>query len=200
VVDEEDLPIVVRMETVPVPALAPATIPIRTGTRCRRTDNQRDSHTRHHNKALAGMGGMGGRHRRHRIMVGLEVGLRDPREVGRTVEVLEADMGSLAILSRTDGEGMVVAAAAAATVVAMVVAVAAVVVRGVLKAVMVSTVPRMGTVAVRTAVVAHSMELQEVGDVVVGSAVIYSLYILPNARKLWTMLHATCIEYRYHSP
>ena len=158
-VDEEDLAIVVRMETVPVPA--PATMPTRTGTRCHRTDSQRDSRTRHPNKALVGMGGMGGR-RRCRVMVGLEVGLRDPREVGRTVGVLEADMGSLTNLNRTDGEGMVV------------VVVVTMVVQGVLKGVMVSTVPRMGKVAVRMGVVAHTMELREVGGVVVGSAVIYS--------------------------
>ena len=187
-VDEAALTIVVRMETAPALALALEAIPTRTGTRCHRTDNQRDSHTRHHSKALAGKGGMGGRHRHRRIMVGLGAGLRGPHEVGRTAGVLEADMGSLAILSRTDGEGIVVVAAAAATVVAMVVVVVVAMVvpevLGVLKGVMVSTVPRMGTVAVPTAVVAHSMEHQEVGGAAVGSAVIYSLYILPNARKL----------------
>jgi len=165
-VDEEDLPIVARMEMVPAPA-PPATMATRTGTRCHRTDSQRDSHTRHPNKALVGMGGMGGR-RRCRVMVGLEVGLRDLREVGRTVGVLEADMGSLTILNRTDGEGIV------AAVVVVVVVVVIMVVQGVLKGVMVFTVPRMDKVAVRTVVVAHTMELQEVGDVVVGSVVTYS--------------------------
>jgi len=165
VLGEEDLPIVVPLEMVRVRVLAPATTPTRTGTRCHhRTDNRRDSHTRRHNKALGGMAGMGGR-RRCRVMVDLEVGLRDLREVVRTVVALEVDMGSLAILSRMGGEAM-------AVVVVMVVAVA-MVVQGPLRGVMVATVPQMGMVVVHTVVVAHTMELQEVGDVVVGSAVIY---------------------------
>ena len=171
VADEGDLLTVARMELV----LLLATMPARTATQChRRTDNQRDSHTRHHNKALAGMGGTEGR--RCRVMVGLEVevGLRDLREVRRTVEVLGADMGSLAILSRTDEE-------------ATVVVVVGTVVQGLRKGVMVVTVLRMGRVVVHmavVAVVANTMELQEVEGVVVGSAVIYlcifSLVLMDN--------------------
>ena len=158
VADEGDLLTVARMELV----LLLATMPTRMATQChRRTDNQRDSHTRHHNKALAGMGGTEGR--RCRVMVGLEVGLRGLREVRRTVEVLGADMGNLAILSRTDEE-------------ATVVVVVGTVVQGLRKGVMVVTVLRMGRVVVHmavVAVVANTMELQEVEGVVVGSAVIY---------------------------
>ena len=161
VADEGDLLTVARMELV----LLLATMPARTATQChRRTDNQRDSHTRHHNKALAGMGGTEGR--RCRVMVGLEVGLRGLREVRRTVEVLGADMGNLAILSRTDEEATVV----------VVVVVVGTVVQGLRKGVMVVTVLRMGRVVVHmavVAVVANTMELQEVEGVVVGSAVIY---------------------------
>ena len=170
VADEGDLLTVARMELV----LLLATMPTRMATQChRRTDNQRDSHTRHHNKALAGMGGTEGR--RCRVMVGLEVevGLRDLREVRRTVEVLGADMGSLAILSRTDEEATVV--------------VVGTVVQGLRKGVMVVTVLRMGRVVVHmavVAVVANTMELQEVEGVVVGSAVIYlcifSLVLMDN--------------------
>ena len=171
VADEGDLLTVARMELV----LLLATMPARMATQChRRTDNQRDSYTRHHNKALAGMGGTEGR--RCRVMVGLEVevGLRDLREVRRTVEVLGADMGSLAILSRTDEE-------------ATVVVVVGTVVQGLRKGVMVVTVLRMGRVVVHmavVAVVANTMELQEVEGVVVGSAVIYlcifSLVLMDN--------------------
>ena len=172
VADEGDLLTVARMELV----LLLATMPARMATQChRRTDNQRDSHTRHHNKALAGMGGTEGR--RCRVMVGLEVGLRGLREVRRTVEVLGADMGNLAILSRTDEEATVV----------VVVVVVGTVVQGLRKGVMVVTVLRMGRVVVHmavVAVVANTMELQEVEGVVVGSAVIYlcifSLVLMDN--------------------
>lgn len=193
VLGEEDLAIVVPMEMVPVPVgPAPATTPTRTDTRCHhRTDNQRDSHTRHHNKALADMAGMGGR-RRCRVMVDLEVGLRDLREVASTVGALEAGMGSLAIPSHMGGEGMVV--------VVMVVAVA-MVVQGLLRGVMVATVPRMDTVVVHTVVVAHTMELREVGDVVVGSAVIYLcifslILMLMNYERVHSRVQISC----YRSP
>lgn len=147
-----DRPIVVRTEMV-----LPVAIPTRTDIHRHRTDNQRDSHTHHHHKALAGMGGMEGR-RRCRAMVS-------------TVEFLEADMGPL--LSRTGEEGMVVVVVAAA---------AATVVQGLLQVVTEFTVPRMDTVVVATVgVVAHTMELPEVGGVVVGNSVIYILYIPSDA-------------------
>jgi len=84
--------------------------------------------------------------------------------VGRTVGVLEVDMGLLAILRRTDGEGM---AAAAAIMVA----------QGLLRGVMVVMVLQMDMVAVHiavvgTAVVAQTMELREVGGVA-GDVLIY---------------------------
>lgn len=167
--DEEDL-LAAGMETVLV---VPATMPTRTGTRCpRRTDHRGDSPTRRRrNMALADMGGTDGRRRRRTMVVGLGVGSRGLRGVGRTVGLLEVVMGSLAIpLSRTDEVGM--AAAAVVTVVVVVVTVV-VVVGIVVKEVMVATGPRAGTVAVDTAVVAHTMELQEVGVAVGGSAVIY---------------------------
>ena len=140
---DEDPPAVVRMEMVPALLLDMAP---RTGTRCHhRMDHRRDNRIRHHHRALLSMGGDG---RRCRTIVGLEVGLRDCHEVGRTAEALEADMVNLATPRRTDGEDIVVAAAAAMVV----------------------------TVAVHMALVVHSMELQEVEGVVVGSTVIYSHY------------------------
>ena len=138
---DEDPPAVVRMEMVSALLLDMAP---RTGTRCHhRMDHRRDNRIRHHHRALLSMGGDG---RRCRTIVGLEVGLRDRREVGRIAEALEADMDNLATPRRTDGEGMVAVAGAA---VAMVV-----------------------TVAVHMALVVHSMELQEVEGVVVGSTVV----------------------------
>ena len=181
VVGEEALPIAARMEMV----LFQAATPTRTDIHSHRTDNRRGSRTRH-NKALAGMGGTEGR--QCRTMVGLEVvGLKELHGADRTVGVLEAGMGSLAILNRTDGEGMVVVAVAVVVVV-VVAAAAAMGVRGVT----VATVRRMVTVAAHTAaaataelVVVLPMELQEVGGVVDGDTVIYSVYIFTNA--LWTM-------------
>lgn len=185
VVRTEDLPIVVRTEVVLPAAMA-------TDIHPHRTDNRRDRHTRHHNKALAGMSGMEGR--RCKTIVDLGVGLRVLRGVGPTAGVPEADMDPLATLSRTDGEGMAVA-----VVVAMVV-------QGPLQGVMVVTVPQMGTVAVHTAVVviagvvvAHTMELQEVGGVVVGNSVIYILYIFTDARgQRFEFVHRVQISC-YHS-
>ena len=149
---DEDPPAVVRMEMVPALLLDMAP---RTDTRCHhRTDHRRDNRIRRHHKALVGMDGTDGR--RCRTIVGLEVGLRDRHEVGRTAEALEAGMDSLATPRRTDGEGIVA-----------VVVVAAMVVQAPLMGLMVVTA------AVHTALVVRSMELQEVEDVVVGSTIIY---------------------------
>ena len=147
-VRREGLPTAVRTEVV----LLPVAMPAQTDTHHHHTDLLRDNHTGHHNRALVGMGGVGGRRRR------AMVGLKDLREVDRTVGALEADMGLLVILSHTHGVDILV--------------VVVMVAQGRLKEDMVVTAPRTGTVVVHTVateVVGHTMELQQVGGVVVGN-------------------------------